>query len=105
MTEGVTGYPSAPGYFKLSYLTVSLYFSALTCSILPPCANAARALTFFQSRKKVSKEALLRAHFLSRVFSRLEGEEKTAGRKCYWDSVLSPHILWSQAWWDKIERY
>ena len=37
------------------------------------------------------------AHFLSRVFSRLEGEEKTAGRKCYWDSVLSPHILWSQA--------
>ena len=39
--------------------------------------------------KESMQRSSLGAHFLSRVFSRLEGEEKTAGRKRFSQSVLT----------------
>ena len=62
-------------YYNLFYLS--------TFALMP----RGHILSFRRKRKYAKK--FFGAHFLSRVFSRLEGEEKTAGRKRFSQSVLT----------------
>ena len=67
----------------------NLFFSALTTSILSLCAHAARALTFFADAKESKQRTLFVRSFSAEFFLALMGEEKTAGRNRFRQSVLS----------------